>query len=114
MSSTDRFDRALVVGAGIGGLAAAAALSRHFRQVLVLERDALAPDTLQRPGVPQGRHVHGLLAGGLQALSSLLPGLLDDLLAAGAMPLQLGLDLRLEVPGFDPFPQRDWAEPVAR
>jgi 2-polyprenyl-6-methoxyphenol hydroxylase-like FAD-dependent oxidoreductase len=91
----------------MGGLAAAAALSRHFRQVLVLERDTLSPDTLQRPGVPQGRHVHGLLAGGLQALSSLLPGLLDDLMEAGAIRLQLGLDLRLEVPGFDPFPQRD-------
>jgi 2-polyprenyl-6-methoxyphenol hydroxylase-like FAD-dependent oxidoreductase len=101
------FDRAAVVGAGIGGLAAAAALSRHFRQVLVLERDTLAPETLQRPGVPQGRHVHGLLAGGLQALTQLLPGLQDDLLAAGAVPLRLGLDQRLELPGFDPFPQRD-------
>jgi 2-polyprenyl-6-methoxyphenol hydroxylase-like FAD-dependent oxidoreductase len=107
VSAAAGFDRAVVVGAGMGGLAAAAALSRHFRQVLVLERDALAPDTLQRPGVPQGRHVHGLLAGGLQALERLLTGLQGELLAAGAVPVRLGLDQRLELPGFDPYPQRD-------
>jgi 2-polyprenyl-6-methoxyphenol hydroxylase-like FAD-dependent oxidoreductase len=100
-------DRAVVVGAGIGGLAAAAALAGRFRQVLVLERDTLAADTLQRPGVPQGRHVHGLLLGGLRALESLLPGLHEQLLAAGAVPVRIGLDQRLELPGFDPYPQRD-------
>ena len=98
---------AVVVGAGVGGLAAAAALSRHFPRVIVLERDALLPETLLRQGVPQGRHVHGLLAGGLDALEALLPGFRDDLLSAGAVPVRLSTDQRLEVPGFDPFPQRD-------
>ena len=97
----------MVVGAGVGGLAAAAALSRHFPRVIVLERDALLPETLLRQGVPQGRHVHGLLAGGLDALEALLPGFRDDLLSAGAVPVRLSTDQRLEVPGFDPFPQRE-------
>jgi 2-polyprenyl-6-methoxyphenol hydroxylase-like FAD-dependent oxidoreductase len=98
---------AVVVGAGVGGLAAAAALSRHFSRVIVLERDALLPETLLRQGVPQGRHVHGLLAGGLDALEALLPGYRDDLLSAGAVPVRLSTDQRLELPAFDPFPQRD-------
>jgi 2-polyprenyl-6-methoxyphenol hydroxylase-like FAD-dependent oxidoreductase len=38
----------------------------------------------QRRGVPQGRHVHGLFSGGSQALGRLFPGLLDELVAAGA------------------------------
>jgi 2-polyprenyl-6-methoxyphenol hydroxylase-like FAD-dependent oxidoreductase len=99
--------RAVVIGAGIGGLAAAAALARHFGRVLVLERDALRPDTMVRPSIPQGRHVHGLLAGGLQALQTLLPGLHDDLVNAGAVPVRIGLDQRLETPSFDPYPQRE-------
>ena len=33
--------QAVVIGAGIGGLAAARALSDHFEQVVVLERDPL-------------------------------------------------------------------------
>lgn len=76
---------------------------RHFGHVLILERDALQPDTLARPGIPRGRHVHGLLAGGLAAPQSLLPDLRGGLLAAGALPFRLRLDQRLEAPGFDPF-----------
>jgi hypothetical protein len=33
--------------------------------------------------VPQIRHAHGLLAGGREAMEELLPGLTDDLVAAG-------------------------------
>ena len=32
-----------------------------------------------RPTVPQGRHSHGLLAGGIEALERLLPGLVAEL-----------------------------------
>ena len=48
-----------------------------------------------------------LLAGGLQALCELFPRFEDDLLAAGAVPLRGGIDIRTERPGFDPFPARD-------
>ena len=33
--------QAVVVGAGIGGLAATGAIAQHFEQVVVVERDAL-------------------------------------------------------------------------
>jgi len=99
--------QAVVLGAGMGGLTAARALADHFERVLVLERDALPNDALDRHGVPQGRHVHALLAGGQRALSELLPGFDTTLEGAGAVRLRVGLDIWLERPGYDPFPQRD-------
>ncbi|HMH48708.1 MAG TPA: FAD-dependent monooxygenase [Candidatus Acidoferrum sp.] len=99
--------RAIVVGAGMGGLTAAAALADRFEHVLVLERDALPADAVDRSGIPQGRHVHALLAGGLRALGELFPGFEGELAKAGAVTLRMGLDIRTERPGFDPFPQRD-------
>ena len=99
--------RAVVIGAGIGGLTAAGALAGHFDQVIVLERDALPAAPAPRAGTPQAHHVHGLLAGGLQAMAELFPGIGPDLLRAGALPLNGSLDVRLERPGFDPYPARD-------
>jgi 2-polyprenyl-6-methoxyphenol hydroxylase-like FAD-dependent oxidoreductase len=105
-------DTAVVAGAGIGGLAAAAAMTPYFARVIVLERDELPLEPAHRPCLPHGRHVHALLAGGLRALEELLPGFGDDLAAAGAVRLESGLDLRVERPGFDPFPQRDLGAPI--
>jgi 2-polyprenyl-6-methoxyphenol hydroxylase-like FAD-dependent oxidoreductase len=107
MMSSPIGKRAVVVGAGMGGLTAAAALADHFERVLVLERDTLPADAVDRSGIPQGRHVHALLAGGLLALGELFPGFEADLVEAGAVRLRAGLDVRTERPGFDPFPQRD-------
>ena len=91
----------------MGGLTMARALADHFERVLVLERDALPAHAADRVGVPQGKHVHALLAGGQRALGDLFPGFDDDLVKAGAVTLRVGLDLRTERPGYDPFPQRD-------
>ncbi len=99
--------QAVVIGAGMGGLTAARALADHVERVLVLEGDVLPTDPLDRHGVPQGRHVHALLAGGQRALAELFPGFEDGLARAGAVRLRVGLDIRVERPGFDPFPQRD-------
>ncbi|MFC0397706.1 NAD(P)/FAD-dependent oxidoreductase [Paraburkholderia rhizosphaerae] len=97
---------AIVIGAGIGGLAAAAALSRHFGQVTVLERDQLPSDPRPRPGVAQGRHLHGLLSGGSAALCELFPGLEAHLLAAGAQKSDAGADVRFELAGMPDLPRR--------
>ncbi|MDH6578848.1 FAD-dependent monooxygenase [Kitasatospora sp. MAP5-34] len=79
-----RWRRAAVVGGGICGLVAARVLADHFEEVVLLERDALPEGAEPRKGVPQARHVHGLLARGSGHLEELFPGLRDELLAAGA------------------------------
>src|SRR5215813_13985869 len=99
--------QAIVVGAGIGGLTAARVVADYFERVVVLERDTLPERAEPRPGVPQGKHIHALLAGGQHALDDLFPGFVHDLVQTGAVPLRVGLDVRMESPGYDPFPQRD-------
>jgi len=59
---------AIVIGASMGGLLAARALSDFYAVVTVLERDAFPQSDNSRKGVPQGRHAHGLLARGRIAL----------------------------------------------
>lgn len=100
--------QAIVIGAGMGGLAAAAALAGHFEHVTVLERDRLGDAPAPRPGTPQAQLLHGLLSGGVDALENLFPGFQHDLAAAGAVPRGIALDNCLELPGYDPFPQRDF------
>jgi 2-polyprenyl-6-methoxyphenol hydroxylase-like FAD-dependent oxidoreductase len=77
-------ERAVVLGASMGGLLAARVLADFFETVTVIERDELPDDPLNRRGVPQGRHVHALLARGAHILDELFPGILKDLVAAGA------------------------------
>ncbi|WP_181291031.1 FAD-dependent oxidoreductase [Caballeronia novacaledonica] len=91
----------------MGGLPAAQALADYFREVVVLERDFLPGDATPRPGVPQGKHPHGLLGGGLKALCELFPDFPSTLLQAGANSLDSGLEVRHEYPGQEPFPARD-------
>jgi 2-polyprenyl-6-methoxyphenol hydroxylase-like FAD-dependent oxidoreductase len=99
--------RAVVIGAGMGGLTAARAVAPFFEHVVILERDTLPAGASTRAGTPQAKHVHALLAGGQRALAELLPGFENELERGGAVPLRAGLDIRMERPGYDPFPQRD-------
>jgi 2-polyprenyl-6-methoxyphenol hydroxylase-like FAD-dependent oxidoreductase len=105
--------RAVVIGAGIGGLAAAGALAQYFECVDILERDRvdiLERDRLagSRPGTPQDRHPHGLLAGGLRALDQIFPGFKSDLAAAGAVPVTFARDVQFERPDVGVLPKRDF------
>lgn len=75
---------AIVVGASMGGLCAAAALAPHYDRITVLDRDQLPTEPAHRRGVPQSKHAHGFQPGGLRALDDLLPGIVDELVAAGA------------------------------
>ena len=45
--------RAVVIGAGMGGLATAGALARYFDRVEILERDGLTASAGSRSGTPQ-------------------------------------------------------------
>jgi 2-polyprenyl-6-methoxyphenol hydroxylase-like FAD-dependent oxidoreductase len=78
-------DHAVVLGASMGGLAAARVLADAYRRVTVVDRDLLPAPGVQRRGVPQGRHAHGLLARGREVLEELFPGLTDELVARGAL-----------------------------
>lgn len=77
-------DDAVVIGGSLAGLLAARVLADHHDRVTILERDRLPDGPEARKGVPQARHVHVLLTAGRQALDRLLPGVLPELLAAGA------------------------------
>ncbi|MFJ4183989.1 NAD(P)/FAD-dependent oxidoreductase [Kitasatospora sp. NPDC089509] len=74
---------ALVLGAGIGGLCAARALSGFFERVTVVERDTFPETSDVRRGVPQGAHVHSLTPGGAQVLDEFFPGFTAELAAGG-------------------------------
>jgi 2-polyprenyl-6-methoxyphenol hydroxylase-like FAD-dependent oxidoreductase len=95
---------AYVIGASLGGLLAAAALSHRFDRVVLFERDNLPDDDQVRRGVPQGRHLHMLLSSGRTALEALLPGFTSDMLAAGAHGGDLQRDLQWIVDG-EPLPR---------
>ncbi|MFR9801144.1 FAD-dependent oxidoreductase [Pseudonocardia sp. RS010] len=75
--------RAVVLGAGMAGLLAARVLAEACAEVVVVERDLLPDEPAARRGVPQGRHIHALLARGQQVLEALFPGLSGELVAAG-------------------------------
>ena len=76
--------RAVVCGAGMGGLLAARVLSEFYDTVTIVERDKLPDAAEQRRGIPQGRHFHVLWSRGAAELARLFPGIHDDLIAAGA------------------------------
>ena len=85
---------AVVVGGSLTGLMAAAALARHCDRVTLLERDPPPATPEPRKGVPQARHVHVLLKQGERILADLFPGLVDELIAAGATQVDMAGDTR--------------------
>ncbi len=75
---------AVVLGASMAGLLAARSLADFFDTVTVVERDPLPDTGTARRGVPQGRHLHALLARGAQVIEEMFPGVLDELVLDGA------------------------------
>ncbi|MFB9906374.1 NAD(P)/FAD-dependent oxidoreductase [Allokutzneria oryzae] len=74
----------VVLGGGLAGMLTASVLARHLDAVTVIERDRLPAGPLDRAGSPQGRHTHAFAGGGVAALDRLLPGMVDELVKAGA------------------------------
>jgi uncharacterized protein (TIGR02246 family) len=81
----ERGSQAVVLGAGMAGLLTARVLSEFYGSVTVVERDVLPDHPDQRKGVPQGRHLHNFCSRGTQVLGELFPGILDELVAGGAV-----------------------------
>jgi 2-polyprenyl-6-methoxyphenol hydroxylase-like FAD-dependent oxidoreductase len=75
---------AVVIGGSIAGLLAACVLAETFPRVTVFERDPLPAEPEPRRGVPQSRQLHAMHARGAEALTELLPGFWDEMVAAGA------------------------------
>ncbi len=83
----------------MGGLLAARVLADHFERVTLVERDRFPTEVAQRKGVPQGRHAHGLMAGGCRVLEQLLPGFCAEMVARGAVSGDVGQVMRYWVAG---------------
>ena len=92
LSTKERSGHVIVLGASIGGLLAARVLSESYATVTIFDRDALPTDAINRRGVPQGEHAHGLLARGRQVLEELVPGFAADLTAMGGVPVDIQRD----------------------
>lgn len=92
-------DRAVVLGGSIAGLLAARVLRDHAAEVVVVERDDLGGEPAARRGVPQGRQLHGLLSRGLAEIERLFPGFTAEVVAAGAVVADPGVDLHWYVDG---------------
>jgi 2-polyprenyl-6-methoxyphenol hydroxylase-like FAD-dependent oxidoreductase len=108
----ERTTHVVVIGAGMGGLAAAHALSGYADRVTIVERDDLPTRPTTRSGTPQGRHVHILQPGGQAALERLLPGFSDALVAEGAIPVPAPGGILWQSPAGWVEPQRPGGRPV--
>ncbi|KAL4428461.1 hypothetical protein ABPG75_002550 [Micractinium tetrahymenae] len=97
---------AVIVGGGVAGLLAAHVACKHFSSVTLIEGDRLergaavggAEEALQgskaHKGIPQYMQPHTLAMGGLHAMELLLPGLHDELVRRGGVPLDFAKDIR--------------------
>lgn len=81
--SADGSGHAVVLGAGIAGMLTARVLSDHFTRVTLIERDPLDEEGSRR-GVPQARHLHGLLDRGRTIMEELYPGFTARVAGLGA------------------------------
>jgi 2-polyprenyl-6-methoxyphenol hydroxylase-like FAD-dependent oxidoreductase len=85
--------RAVVLGAGVAGTLAAAALLGHADSITIIDKDTLPAGPDMRAGLPQGRHAHVLMAGGARAAEQLLPGIVSRLISAGARRIGMPNDM---------------------
>jgi flavin-dependent dehydrogenase len=105
-SSTHRYDRAVVIGASMAGLAVARALSDHFREVVLIERDTLSFDKPEhRSGVPQSWHIHNFYMRGQRELETLFPGFVETVMGLGAVHID-------DLADFAAYTQYGWQDRV--
>ncbi|MFF5705248.1 NAD(P)/FAD-dependent oxidoreductase [Streptomyces sp. NPDC012794] len=85
--------RAIVIGGGLAGMLAAAALRGLVREVLVVDSDELPDGPVPRRGLPQASHAHMFWGRGVNAAEALLPGATARWMEAGAnrIPIPTGM-----------------------
>ena len=94
-------EHALVIGASVAGLLAARVLSDTYERVTIVERDELPAIGQNRKAVPQGSHAHVMLASGQRSIEELLPGITDELFAAGAQSCKSLREVRFVIAGHE-------------
>lgn len=85
---------AIIAGGSLAGLVTAKALASSFETIEIIESDAEPSIIEPRKGVPQGRHVHGLLKGGADALIALFPDIAQRLSQKGAASADFSKDVK--------------------
>jgi pimeloyl-ACP methyl ester carboxylesterase/2-polyprenyl-6-methoxyphenol hydroxylase-like FAD-dependent oxidoreductase len=94
-------EHAVVIGASMAGLPAAAALADAYERVTVVDRDVLPDAFAYRRAIPQGRHAHALLPRGQEHLDALLPGIIGEMVADGAATYAALEEMRLVLGGWE-------------
>ncbi|MDP2125265.1 MAG: FAD-binding oxidoreductase [Parvibaculum sp.] len=97
---------AIVIGGSIAGMSAAKVLTETFDRVIVVEKDQDHRRAEGRPGAAQGWHIHHLLVAGQRQIETIFPGVVDDMVRAGAFRVDMGEQYRLMLAGA-------WKKPVA-
>lgn len=112
MAPVNKLPTCIIVGAGIGGLAAAGALSPLCESITIIDRDVLpnAPDV--RKTTVQSNHLHSLLIAGQNVLEEFYPGISSDLQEAGGVVLRAGIDQKIHEFGTW-MPNRDLGMTIA-
>jgi 2-polyprenyl-6-methoxyphenol hydroxylase-like FAD-dependent oxidoreductase len=88
-------EHAVVIGGSLAGLMTARVLADHFESVTVLERDRIESEPMLHRSIPQGNHLHGLLAGGQRVMASLYPNFLQKLDELGSVRCAVGREMVL-------------------
>jgi 2-polyprenyl-6-methoxyphenol hydroxylase-like FAD-dependent oxidoreductase len=87
---------AIVIGGSIAGLTAARVLTDYFDKVIIVDRDFAPEPGDFRKGLPQARHAHRLMPYGQKILEDLFPGLVEELLADGAVAVDPSEDITFD------------------
>ncbi|MEV0634552.1 FAD-dependent monooxygenase [Streptomyces sp. NPDC050619] len=98
MSDSPHRSRAVIVGGSFAGMLAAAAVKDYVDTVEIIDAHEVPTGPQPRSGVPQAAHFHILLSGGAGAIDELLPGTIDQLLAAGANRVPMTTNMVLYSP----------------
>jgi 2-polyprenyl-6-methoxyphenol hydroxylase-like FAD-dependent oxidoreductase len=85
--------RAVVIGGSLAGMLAARAVSPHFDEVVVLDRERFTAAAGPRMSAPQSFRLHVLLKGGENAMERLVPGFRAAIEQSGSETLNPGEDI---------------------
>jgi 2-polyprenyl-6-methoxyphenol hydroxylase-like FAD-dependent oxidoreductase len=93
LSPLSNRNNVIILGGSFAGLMTAKALSTHYQQVTIIEKDKVHRHPEARKGQPHTQHLHGLLPCALNILNDYFPGFYDDVTANGGVINDLGTSM---------------------